>query len=182
MIYKMRNIFIQNKSNKKGFSLIEIIIYTTLLSLVSILVISNIITLFKNYNLVKLNQEIEYNAISILNKLHNNISNSDNIVLDKSSFGVNEGFLSISKASTTNNGVNDVYKFYIENDYMKYMINDLYIGNLTNKYVKISEFKIFNILNSNKGAVKIEFVLENKSNRVNDIKISKKFYTTIQLR
>ena len=59
LIYMNKNL--NKKSNKTGFSIVEIIIYFGLLAVISTLVTTNIISLFKNYNIVRSNQEIEYN-------------------------------------------------------------------------------------------------------------------------
>jgi type II secretory pathway pseudopilin PulG len=173
-----------NKNNiifsNKGFSIIEIIIYFSLLGIISILVTDNIITLFKNYNIVRANQEIEYNAISILDKLNKDAHEADNVILGQSSFSVPHGIVALKISSSTNGFITDTKRFYLENGKMNYYKNGVYFGNLSTKNVNISNFKINYITGTTTEALKVELSIESNPH-LNSSIISKNFYTTIQL-
>lgn len=172
---------IKIKNNNKGFSIVEIIAYFSILAIVSTLVITSIINLFKNYNIVKINQEIEYNAISILDKLTRDVRDANKINIQNSSFSVPEGSVSVDVSSSTNSLVTNNIKFYLENNKIKYMQDGVYFGNLSTNSVNVSSFKVFYINASSSEAVKVELDLSANANPgINTI--YKKFYTTIQLR
>ncbi len=167
--------------NNKGFTVVEIIAYFSILAIVSTLVITSIINLFKNYNIVKINQEIEYNAISILDKLTRDVRDANKINIQNSSFSVAQGSVSLDISSSTNSLITNNVKFYLENNKIKYMQDSVYFGNLSTNSVTVSSFKIFYINASSSEAIKVELDLSANANPgINPI--YKKFYTTIQLR
>jgi type II secretory pathway pseudopilin PulG len=172
---------INKKNNKSGFSIVEIIIYFGLLAVISTLVTTNIISLFKNYNIARSNQEIEYNAINIIDKLTRDVRDAKNINIADSSFAVAEGSVSLNIASTTNNTASNTIKFYLNNNKVKYMKDGVDFGNISTNAVNVSNFKIYYISASSTEAIKVELTLDTVPH-LNSTSISKNFYTTILLR
>lgn len=170
----------KNIKHIKGFSIIEIVIYFSILGIISILVTDNIIFLFKNYNIVRANQEIEYNAISILDKLTRDTHDAKNVVLEQSSFSVPLGIITLNIASSTNVAVDNKIRFYLEDGKVKYDRDNIYFGNLSTNNAKISNFKIDYINGTTTEAIKVELSVESTPH-LNSSTISKNFYTTIQL-
>lgn len=170
----------KHNKNKKGFSIMEIIIYLAILGVISILVTDNIISLFKNYNIVRANQEIEYNAISILDKLTRDTHDAKNVVVDQSSFSVPLGAITLNIASSTNPAVDNKIKFYLEDGRVKYDRDAVYFGNLSTDNINVSNFKIYYINGTTTEAIRVELNIESKPH-LNSSTISKNFYTTIQL-
>ena len=169
------------KNNNKGFSLVEIIVYFGLLAIISTLVIGNIITLFKNYNIVRANQDIEYNAITILDKLTRDARDARSVNISDSSFSVAQGAVSLNIGSSTNDTSSSTAKFYLSNNKVKYMKDGVGFGNLSTDSVTVSNFKIYYINSSSTEAIKVELNLE-VTPHLHTATISKNFYTTIQLR
>lgn len=170
-----------NKNLNLGFSIVEIIIYFGLLAVISTLVIGNIITLFKNYNIARSNQEIEYNAINIIDKLTRDARDAKNINITDSSFSVAQGAVSLHIASSTNDNASNTIKFYLNNNKVKYMKDGVDFGNISTNAVNVSNFKIYYISASSTEAIKVELTLDTIPH-LNTNSISKNFYTTIQLR
>ena len=173
-----------NKHHSKkntGFSLIEIIIYFALLGIISTLVIGNILSLFKNYSTVRANQEIEYNAVAILDKLTRDVHDAAFVNTPDSSFSVAEGAISLNIASSTNETASNTVKFYLAGNKVKYMKDGVLLGNLSTNNVSVQNFKIYYISASSSEAIKVELNLE-VTPHLNSTAISKNFYTTIQLR
>jgi hypothetical protein len=158
----------------------EVIVYLAMLGIISILVTDNIISLFKNYNIVRTNQEIEYNAISILDKLTRDVHNAKNVVAEQSSFAIPAGVITLNIASSTNTAVDNKIRFYLEEGKIKYNIDGVYFGNLSTKNVNISNFRIYYINATSTEAIKVELGVESNPH-LNQSIISKNFYTTIQL-
>lgn len=168
------NKYFKKIKNIKGFSLIEIIIYLALLIIVSVLVIQNLISLFKNYNVVKTNQEIEYNAINIIDKISRDVKSSKNVIVNESIFSIPQGAVSLNTASGT-------VKYYLEENKIKYMKNGFYFSNLSTKNIIVDNFKLYYINATNTEAIRLELGLRSKAHLNSDF-INKNFYTTIQLR
>lgn len=163
-----------NNTNK-GFTLIETVLYFALLAVISVLVIGNIITLFKNYKVVRSNQAIEYNAISIFDKLSRDVHDAKNVVVSNSSFSIPQGVLELNIASSTDDTSSTTVRFYLSGGKVKYMKNGVDFGNLSTNAVTVSNFKINYISATSSEAVKVEMTLDNPI-------ATKNFYTTIQLR
>lgn len=169
------------KNINQGFSIVEIIIYFGLLAVISTLVIGNIITLFKNYNVVRSNQELEYNAINIFDKLTRDTRDAKSVNISDSSFSVAQGAVSLHIASSTNDNASNTVKFYLNNNKLKYMKDGVDFGNISTNAVNVSNFKIYYISSSSTEAIKVEMTLDTIPH-LNSTNISKNFYTTIQLR
>jgi len=170
-IFKKRN----TKTGSKGFSLIEVVIYFGLLAIISTLVITHIISMFKNYGTVRSNQEIEYNAIAILDKLTRDVRDSESINVTDSDFDVAQGAISLRTSSTSE------VLFYLENNKVKYTKDGILIGNLSTNSVTVSNFRIQYINASSTEAIKVDLNLE-ITPHLQSTPISKNFYTTILLR
>lgn len=174
---------IKNKNNlrRKGFSLLEIIVYLGILTFMTVLIINSIFSLFKNFNIIKANQSMEANAISILDKMTRDIRDSKNILTNQSSFGVYNGMLSLQIASSTNENSSTTIKYYMENEAIKYMQNGILLGNLSNKEIKVDNFKLYYFTINGYDAIKIELNLKTNPHLASTT-ISKNFYTTIHSR
>ena len=172
---------IYNTNKNTGFSLVEIIIYFALLAIISTLVISSMISLFKNYNIVRANQAIEYNAISILDKLTRDARDSRSVNISDSSFSVAQGAVSFNIGSSTDSTASTTIKFYVNNGKVKYMKNGVDFGNLSTNDITVSNFKIYYINASSTEAIKVELNLE-VTPHLYSATISKNFYVTILLR
>ncbi len=168
------NKYLKKIKNIQGFSIIETVVYLALLIIVSVLVIQNIILLFKNYNIVKTNQEIEYNAINIIDKISRDIKDSKNVIVNESVFSIPQGSLSLNTASGS-------IKYYFEDNKIKYMKDGNYFSNLSTKNIFVDNFKFYYINATNTEAIRLELGLRSKAHLDNDF-INKNFYTTIQLR
>jgi type II secretory pathway pseudopilin PulG len=171
----------QKNNFNKGFSIMEIIIYFALLAVISTLVTTNIIALFKNYNIVRSNQEIEYNAINIIDKLTRDTRDAQSINISDSSFSVAQGSVSLRIASSTNQTSSSSVRFYLNNNKVKYMKDGVDFGNISTNDVNVSNFRIFYINSSSTEAIKVELTLDTIPH-LNSTSIYKNFYTTIQLR
>ncbi len=166
---------------QSGFSLIEIIVYLGILTFMTVVVINSTFSLFKNFNIIKANQSMESNAISILDKMTRDIRDTKNILTSQSSFGVNNGILSLQIASSTNENSSTTIKYYLENEKIKYMQNGILLGNLSNKEIRVDNFKLYYFTVNGYEAIKIELNLKTNPHLASTT-ISKNFYTTIQAR
>lgn len=172
---------IKTKNNlNKGFSVIETIVYISVLAIITTVVTTSIITLFKNYNIINSTQTIEKNAITILDKINRNTKDARDVVSAQSVFQNAQGALAIQIASSTNPNSSSTVKFYLENKKLKYSIDSVFIGNLSTNSVQVESFKVYYIQASSTEAVKIELQIQAQP-RYSSI-ISKNFYSTIQLR
>jgi type II secretory pathway pseudopilin PulG len=172
------NVGLQKKRLTAGFSLVELIVYFSMLGVITVVVISSIISLFKSYSTVKLEQDIEVSALQVFDKLTRDIRDADEIVTSQSSFGVPEGAIALTKIedATTN-----TYVYYSASSSIKLSKNGTYLGDLTQPGVFVNKFTAYEILGTSTHALKLEMNLQ-ATPRYGTSTISKNFYTTVQLR
>ena len=160
---------------QKGFSLIEIVIYLSLLIIVSVLVIQSLLSLFKNYNVVRANQELESTAVNIIDKINRDVKDSQGVLIEQSLFLIPQGVLTLNNSSTSTT------KFSYENNRIKYYKNDNFIANLSNKSINVNNFKVYLIQSTSTKAVRVYLGLDVKPHLSQEV-FNKTFHTTIQLR
>ena len=130
---------------------------------------------------MRANQDIEYNAISILDKLTRDAHDARSINISDSSFSVAQGSVSLNIGSSTDDTASTTIKFYLNNGKVTYMKNGVDFGNLSTNNITVSNFKIYYISASSTEAIKVELNLE-VTPHLHSATISKNFYTTILLR
>lgn len=164
--------------SKSGLTILEIVIYFSMLAVLTVVVISSLMSLFKSYSVIKLHQNIETSAIQIMDKLTRDIRDSDSIALGESSFGIPQGAVALN---ITNNSVTDTYKYYATSSTVKYSKNGVFVGDLTQPGVVVNSFTMYYINGTSTQAIKVELNLQ-ATPRYSTSTISKNFYTTVQLR
>lgn len=166
------------KTNKSGLTILEIVIYFSMLAMLTVVVISSLMTLFKSYSVIKLHQNIETSAIQVMDKLTRDIRDADEIAIAESSFG---SPVSAVALHITNNSVTDTYRYYAASSTVKLSKNGVFIGDLTQPGVIVNSFTAYYINGTSTQAVKIELNLQ-ASPRYSTSTISKNFYSTVQVR
>lgn len=169
--------YFHKKIKNKGISILEIVIYFSLLAVLTVVVISSLISLFKSYNTIKVQQDMEISALQIIDKLQRDIYRADTIVQGQSSFSVPEGSLAVSIVD----GTTDTYRYYVASSTFKVAKNGVFIGNLSQPNVIVNSFIVRQIVSTSSEAVKIELTL-GVTPRYATSTIYKNFYTTVQLR
>lgn len=165
-------------SHKRGLTILEIVIYFSMLGVLTVVVITSITSLFKSYSVIKLHQNIETSAIQIMDKITRDLRDGDEVAIAQSSFGVPTGSVAVN---ITTDSVTDVYRYYATSSTVKYSKNGVFLGDLTQPGVVVNSFTAYYINGTSTQAVKIELNLQ-ATPRYSTSTISKNFYTTVQLR
>src|SRR5262245_58236976 len=95
----------------KGFSLVEMLIYISILSIISILIFNIITTFSKTYRDVLALRLIDHSAVDVMERLTRDIRGGTQVDLINSTLGSNPGVLTII---TTSGSVSTTTKFYLE--------------------------------------------------------------------
>lgn len=172
-----------NKRNRyqktqSGLTILEIVIYFGMLAALTVVVISSLMSLFKSYNVIKLNQNIETSAIQVMDKMTRDIRDADEVAIAQSSFG---SPVSAVAVNITTDSITDTYRYYAASSTIKYSKNGVYLGDLTQPGVVVNSFTAHYINGTSTQAIKIELNLQ-ATLRNETSPMSKNFYTTVQLR
>ncbi len=163
---------------KKGLTIFEIVIYFSMLAVLTVTITSSLMSLFKSYNIIHLQQDVEISAIQIIDKLHRDIRDAEDVLVGQSSFGTYQGSLSLSILGAT---TTETYTYQNASNTLQVLKNGQYIGNLSKSTVQVDSFMLRYISGTTTKAVKIELSLLATS-RYSTSTVNKKFYTTVQLR
>jgi hypothetical protein len=163
---------------KKGVSLVESIVYFSMLAVLTLVVTGSLMSLFKSYSAIKIQQDLETSSIQIMDKLTRDIRDANSVVIASSSFGVPQGSLGLSIVNGT---TTDQYAYYSNGSAFQVSKNGAYLGDLSQTGVVVNSFIVRYINGTSTQAIKVELNLQ-ATPRYGLSAISKNFYTTVQLR
>jgi prepilin-type N-terminal cleavage/methylation domain-containing protein len=157
---------------QQGFTLIEMVIYISLLALFSVFVINSLISMSRSYTFVRTSHEINTSAYTALERMTREIRESDAVNVGASTFGTSPGQLSLTQSTTT-------LVFKVTNGTLYLQKDGVTEGPLTAKNITVDSLKFYRITASSTEAVRLELGLANGSGIYSD---HATFYSTVILR
>ena len=94
------------KITKKGFSLIEMLVYVAILSVMVVMVISVTLSVSGSYGVFQVSRNVQTAAVTSLERMTREIRLADNIILGSSTFDAHPGILTLQK--TGDSGIETV--------------------------------------------------------------------------
>lgn len=143
---------------KKGFSLIEMLIYIGLMVLLLGVIVSTMLSITKSYKQASYTRLVESTGLNVLDRLTREIKNADSINVAQSSFGSNPGRITLN--GTDSLGVAYTTEFYVESNVLKIKENGVFSGQITPTSTPVSSFVLRYIDTPTNDAVKIEMTLQ----------------------
>jgi prepilin-type N-terminal cleavage/methylation domain-containing protein len=165
------------KSTRKGFSLIEMIVYVVILSFLILVLINTLHSVMVTYRHVRVQRAIETSAFTALERVTKEIRNGISIDTSNSTFNSTNGKLTLSTKSPTE--VTKTVALYLDQGVLKISENGTYTGQLTASSTTITDFTLVHITQEETEAIKITLTLQAGSGAY--IK-REDFYTTAVLR
>lgn len=162
---------------KKGVTLLEAVVYFSLLAIVSMVVVDSLFSLFRSYSIIRVGQDIETSAIQVLDRMTRDIRDADSVVVGQSSFGIPASYVTLSM----NSSGTDLVKYSASSSRIVVDKNGVYLGNLSLSTVTVDNFNIRYINGTSTQALKIELGLVGTVRHASTT-MYKNFYTTVQLR
>lgn len=165
-----------HKSKKQGFSLIEMVVYVSVLSVISVLLINMLISITSTYRTVVALRIAEHSGIDSMERMTRDIRGAISVDTANSILGTSPGVLTLV---STYSGVSTTTKFYVDSGVLKVDVNGTYLGPLTLADTSVTNL-VFNLLdNGVSQAVKIDITI---SGTVGVINKSKTYHTTVVLK
>ncbi len=161
--------------NEKGFSIIEIIIYLAIFTMISLLVINSLLTVMTAFSKIRNNRSILEAGMNSMERMSRDIRQSKSIDLLHSNLGA--GILQLNSTDESGNPI--IIKFSKENSKLDLYQAGVLSGNLLGPYVNLDSLTFRKITTTRSEAVKIEMSINDKRSKTNQIR---KFYDTIILR
>lgn len=163
--------------NKKGISLIETLVYVTILTLVSVLIVSALSSLGKSYRSMRQAESIERTAQIVLERVGREVRGASSIDTAASVFNNDNGSLTIN--TEDDDGSPTTIRFYLSDDSVWIEEGGIEEGPLSPSDVTITSLIFYRISTAESEAVKVE--MEVSSGEGAGVRV-KKFYSTITLR
>jgi len=165
----------QKLSVRGGFSLIEMIVYISIMTLILVVVINMIIIIITSQKKVSSLSIVEHSAVVAFDRMSREIRDAVSIDYGKSQSSYPAKLV---LDTVDEGGVPMEVEIYLENDSLK--INDGNIsGPLVDPGAKVTDFSFFLLSDGTVEAVKLELTLEAGENQ---FKKTETFYSTILLR
>lgn len=168
---------IKKKINNRGVSLIETVLYITLLLLIMSVIVQTFISMGGVYKNIKLTRELESSGAIVMESMLREIRNAKSVVVGNSVLGTSPGILEISGVDESLNIYNVVFdgssgSILVSKDGVTPVA-------LTSSSVSISNLIFTYISNANSEGVRIELEV---SGTIGALSKSKKFYGFAVLR
>jgi Tfp pilus assembly protein PilE len=170
---------ILNLKSNAGFSLMEIIIYITIFTIISIVVINAYITIFSSFSNTKTTRNLLESGNAVMERISREVLQSSSIDISNSILGSNPGVLQLN--STDSSGNSRVVKFGISPSatHLDIYYDGSLVGNLIRDDISVSSLVFRRIGTPIGEGVKVELTLQNNFGKT--IR-SEHFYNTIILR
>lgn len=163
------------KKFNKGFSLVEIIIYLAIFSMISILVINSFITVMSAFNITRTNRDLVESGINSMERISREIRQADSIDVVNSNLTL--GILQLNSKDEFNNPV--VIKISKDSSLLNIYKDNVLYGNLLSQNIILNNLVFRRIETTESEGVKIEMTITDIRSKNNK---TENFYNTIILR
>ncbi len=158
----------QTRNSKRGFSLIELIIYIAISVIALTLAVNAGISLVKSEANAKAKQEVYFNARSVFGEIQLQMKNASDVIVGSSIFDTNPGVLTLDFQESSTTAVFDTYTKNVTVGGTEVQIRKLQLTegssppiDLTTDEVNLSNLTFRNYTRGNgKKSIKIELSLE----------------------
>lgn len=169
------------KSNKKiqktGVTLVETVVYVTLLAMLTTVTVTSLVLLNKSLQGIILGRIVNDTAQEVMEKITREIRVANSVDTLESSLGINPSILVLHSTDTAGDAVE--IKFEILASTLEFYRDGSLVGPLTPRQVTIDELIFDHIITPESEAVKVSLVLQAQKGSTN---IEETFSTTVLLR
>lgn len=170
IIKKTKTSYFSKIPQNKGYTLLETIFYIVLFAILSISVINSMIIMTKAFKETTIQAELTQGG-KIMERISREI---------RQAYQINSINTNSLKLNTTNDaGTNKTVEFSLSNSNVRFLENDIFIGNLNTQNIVVTNL-VFTQINTTKGsAVKIVLTVRSNNDLLNR---NRDFYNTVVLR
>lgn len=161
---------------KQGYSLVETIVYVSILSVFFVIIINSVLSFTKPYREILILRSIERTGLDSMERITREIRSASSVDLVNSTLGSSPGVLALT---STYNGISTTTRFYIDNGTLKMDINGSYQGPLSTPNTSVTNLVFRRLTNSVSTAVKVDMTVESS---VGSTTKTKKYYSTVILK
>ncbi len=161
----------------RGFSLIEILIYVSLFSAMSVASMNSLFEVIKAFNDLRVSRDINDSSVQIMERMTRDIKSATAVDLANSTFNISPGRLTLS--TVTASGTPLTVEYYVANSTIGIKENGVDKGSLMSAKTTVDAL-VFRYMNTGSSVgVKVELHLSSSRNGVKD---ADHFYDSVALR
>lgn len=164
-------------ASSRGFSLIEMVIYAGILSVLTIVAINATFSTIKSFAEFRVSRDLNSSATSLLERITREIRVAHGIDGAQSAIGVNPGRLTLLTEDL--GGADTTVEFYVENGTLKIKEGGVAMGALTSSSTAVTNFIVRSLSSPKSTSIKTELGLTATRGGISK---SGNFYSTILLR
>jgi len=169
----------KNMNNKQsGFSLMETVIYISLMTVLLFTLLSLIDSASRTYLISKSSRDIERSAVGVVAAFENQVNSASAIDIVNTKFDNATG--SISLIAYDGAGHSTTTKIYLLNNQVFLDQNNIYVGPLSLSDVRVTNLTFRNMSTSTFNGFKVEMTIDNGTS--SDQYLSENFYNSYILR
>lgn len=167
-------------TKKRGFTLVEMVIYVAFFSVLSIVTVNATIMVMKSFYSLRITQSISQSATTALERMTREIRNAYAVDTANSTLTTNPGRLTLLTKDDA--GALTTVEFYMNNSQLNMKVGGVDKGSLVSKTVTMTNLVFRQATSTNSQAVKVEMTLrDSRDVRLGATK-TVKYYDTIVLR
>lgn len=170
-------LFSQNNRRPKGFSLLEVVVYVSLFSTLSVITMGSFFAMIKAFNELRISRDINDSSVTIMERLTRDIKSATAIDYGNSTFAATPGRLTLSTRNASGTAV--TVEYYVATSTLRIKENGVDAGSLMSAKTKVSGLVFRQINVGNTVGVKTELHLTSQRGAVSDVD---HFYNTSILR
>lgn len=162
---------------KKGFSMIEMLVYITVLVFMLAIVLESVFSMASSDRKIKAARIIENSAVLSVEKMEREIRDAESIIVASSTLGTHPGKLVLSGKNAS--GTARTVEFYLSAGKLLIRENEVELGTLTEKDAQVTNLVFNRFATSTSEGVKIDMTIEAGTSTSYR---SEKFYSSAILR
>ena len=170
-------VFLKDKTQKKGFSLIEVLLYVGLFTMLSVMSMSALFQTIKAFNDLRISRDINDSSVKVMERLTRDVKSATAVDIANSTFGSSPGRLTLSTVNAS--GTLMTVEYYVTGSSLHVKENGVDKGSLMSSKTTINALVFYYINTGATLGVKIDLHLSSARGVVSDID---HFYDTIELR
>lgn len=167
------------KKHTSGFSLIEVVLYISLFSVISALTMNALFTTMKAFTNLRISRDINDSSVKIMERMTRDIKSATSVDLAYSTFNANPGRLTLSTVNASGTPMTIEYYIPMGQNALHVKENGVDRGSLLSSQTSISGV-VFDYINTNRSiGIKIDLHVTASRGQVTD---TDHFYNTVILR
>lgn len=163
-------------SLKNGYSLVEMIIYVSILSIITVSITTTLLSFVASYRDIKALRIVDNSAVDSLERMTRDIRGATIVDDANSTLGSSPGVLTVV---TGTGGNSTTTKFYLQSNVIKVDVNGVYSGPITLSGATVSNLTFYKIDNGLSKAVKIDMTVTDTIGTATE---TKSYHSTVILK